>query len=141
MVSQSRTALVARPGHQQAQPLGIALAGIGLTDFSAADNQQPPAYREQLVEVARNQNHRAAASREVENRAMDFGGRGEVEAAADIVRDDDSRPRRDRARHFQALPVAARKRAGDRFGTGNTDTKTIDELAAKIDRARGVQPS
>src|ERR1700731_1279829 len=81
-VSQSRTASVARPGHQQAQPLGIALIGIRLANFPAADNQQPSADREQLVEVARNQQDRAAAGTKVENRAMDFRGRGEIEAAA-----------------------------------------------------------
>src|SRR5580704_8075049 len=86
-VSQSRTASVARPGHQQAQPLGIALSGTRLTDFPAADNQQPSADCEQFVEVARNQQHRAASGAEVENCAMHFSGRREIEAAADIVRD------------------------------------------------------
>src|SRR5467141_1849095 len=69
-VSQTKTASVARPGHQQAQPLGVALTGISLSNFSAADDQQPAAYRKQLVEVARNQQHRAARGCELENRAM-----------------------------------------------------------------------
>src|ERR1700722_11240224 len=86
-VSQSRTASVARPGHQQTQPLGIALIGTRLADFPAADDQQPSADREQFVEVARNQHNGAAVRCEVENCAMHFGGCGKVEAAADIVRD------------------------------------------------------
>src|SRR5580692_9204217 len=77
-VSQSRTPSVASPRHQQAEPLGIALVRTRLADFPAADNQQPPADREQLVQVARNQQDSAAGSGEVENRAMDFRGRGEI---------------------------------------------------------------
>src|SRR5260221_5199299 len=140
-VSQSRTASVARPGHQQAQPLGIALTGIGLANFSAADNQQPAAYREQLVEVARNQQHRAAAGGKLQNSAMDLGGRSEIEAAADIVRDDYPRVRRDRASHLQPLAIPARKRTSNRVRTGRANPKTLDQLARLIDRARSVQPS
>ena len=43
---------------------------------------------------------------------------------------------RDRARHFQALAIAARQRAGDRLGTVGANPKTRDQLAAEIDRAR-----
>src|SRR5579862_3953662 len=140
-VSQSMRASVARPGHQQAQPLGIALVGTRLADFSAADDQQPPADSEQLVEVARNQQDSAAAPCEVENRAMHFGGRGEVEAAADIVRDDHLRLRRDRARHLEALPIPARQRAGNSLGAGRANPKTLDQLTRELDRTRSVQPS
>ncbi len=72
---------------------------------------------------------------------MHFGGRREVEAAADIVRDDYARLRRDRTGHFEALAIPARQRAGERLGTGRLNPKTHDQFATQIDRARGVEPS
>ena len=61
---------------------------------------------------------------------MDVGGRREIEAAADIMRDDRARPRRDRTRHLQPLAIAARERAGRRLRTGRANLKPLDQLAA-----------
>ena len=141
-VSQSRTASVARPRHQQAKPLGIALVRTRLANFSAADHHQPPADREQLVEVARNQQHRAAAPRRSRE-------------SCDALR----RSRRDRVRgsycarrSFAAADAIARATSrrwrfppesapASRLGTRRANLKTLDQLARQIDRARSVQPS
>src|ERR1700682_3761297 len=145
MVSQERTAsraaLFPSPGHQQAQPLRGAFVGAGLANFSMTYHHQAPAGREQLVEVAGDQQHRAAACREFQNCPMHFRSGGEIESAADVVRDDYSRPVGNRARDLEALAGSARERAGSGLGTGGANLKAADKLRAEIDRARATQPS
>ena len=130
------------PGHQQAQPPGIAIAADSSANFAAADDQQPPADGEQLVEIAGDQKHRAAVGREFEQHAMHVGGGARSSPrqilCATITRGCDV----ERTRDLEPLAISARQRAGERLGTGARESENApSSLATKIDRARGVEPS
>src|SRR5208282_6439167 len=93
--------------HQHTELLCVAFAITGLAHSAAADDEQAPARFQQLIEVTRYQQHRAACGREIRESPMHIGGAREIEAAADIVRHDDLGRGRHRARNLEALPISA----------------------------------
>src|SRR5579871_3677858 len=111
------------PRHQQAQFFGRAISRIGRADFSAADYKQTRRHREQLVEIARDEQDRAAIGSEVEQDTMHVGGRREVKSARDVMGDNYPRILGQRASHFEALTIPPRERRRARLGTSRTDAK------------------
>ncbi len=56
---------------------------------------------------------------------MDLGGRGEVQSARHVVRDDHARPLRHRAGDLKALAISARERGRERLRTGRANAKRL----------------
>src|SRR6266851_9745856 len=73
-----------RARHQQSQPRRIVLIGPHRTQAAAADHGEPSAQRSELVEIARDQQHRAALGGECGQPPAHLGGGGDVEPAGNV---------------------------------------------------------
>src|SRR5579862_632663 len=116
-------------GHQQSESFRIAITGFGRAEFTAADDEQPRRHREQLVEVAGDQQNSAPVRGKLQQQSMHLRSRREVEAARDIMRDDDARLLGQRPRDLEALTISARERSRERIGAGGADAKSSEHVA------------
>src|ERR1043165_5134845 len=101
--------------HEQAEPLLRGVLRIeGRDDLPLEHDRDAIGERADLIELARDEEDRAAAGALLEEALVDVFGRGDVEAAGGLADDDELRLLGDLATEHDLLLVAARERAHDR---------------------------
>ena len=117
------------------------LAGVLAGDLALVDDEDPVGEREDLLELERDEQDRAALVALGDEAAVEELDRPHVEAARRLGRDQHLRVARDLARDDDLLLVAAGEAARARLRAAAAHVELLDQPCGALDHPRGKQPA